>query len=79
MMLTSAPRERAGAAGGMLATARLTGQTTGAVLTAILLHLMGAHGEFAALACASVFAIVAAGFSLLRIGGGKAASASAAA
>ena len=79
MMLTSAPRERAGAAGGMLATARLTGQTTGAVLTAILLHLMGAHGEFAALACASVFAIVAAGFSLLRMGGGKAASASAAA
>ncbi|MGA0601812.1 MFS transporter [Caulobacter sp. KR2-114] len=78
MMLTSAPRERAGAAGGMLATARLTGQTTGAVLTAILLHLLGARGEFAALACAAVFAIVAAGFSLLRIGGGKGTRAAAA-
>ena len=29
MMLASAPRERAGAAGGMLGTARLTGQTIG--------------------------------------------------
>ena len=29
MMLTAAPRARAGAAGGMLSTARLTGQTTG--------------------------------------------------
>lgn len=77
MMLTSAPRERAGAAGGMLATARLTGQTSGAVLTAILLHLLGAHGEFAALACASVSALVAAGFSLLRMGGGKPAAAAA--
>ena len=45
MMLTSAPRERAGAAGGMLGTARLTGQTIGAVLTAILLHLFGDPGE----------------------------------
>jgi len=77
MMLTSAPRERAGAAGGMLATARLTGQTTGAVLTAILLHALGARGEFAALAAAAVFAIVAAGFSLLRLGGAKPAVANA--
>jgi DHA2 family multidrug resistance protein-like MFS transporter len=69
MMLTSAPRERAGAAGGMLATARLTGQTTGAVLTATFLGLMGGGGEVASLATASVFALVAAGFSLLRLGG----------
>ena len=45
MMLTSSPRERAGAAGGMLGTARLTGQTLGAVLTAIFLHLFGPPGE----------------------------------
>lgn len=69
MMLTSAPRERAGAAGGMLATARLTGQTTGAVLTATFLGLMGARGETASLATAAVFALAAAGFSLMRLGG----------
>jgi DHA2 family multidrug resistance protein-like MFS transporter len=66
MMLTAAPRERAGAAGGMLGTARLTGQTIGAVLTAVLLHLLGAKGETAALALAAAFAVAAAGFSALR-------------
>ena len=71
MMLTSAPRERAGAAGGMLATARLTGQTVGAVLTAIFLHLLGVRGEVTALAVASVFALTGAGVSLLRLGGAK--------
>src|SRR5580698_6396431 len=45
MMLTSAPRARAGAAGGMLATARLTGQTIGAVITAIFLQLFTSKGE----------------------------------
>jgi len=37
-LLTSAPMERSGAAAGMLATARLSGQTMGATLTAILFH-----------------------------------------
>lgn len=69
MMLASAPRERAGAAGGMLGTARLTGQTSGAVLTAIFLHLFASRGEIVALVVAAGFAIVAAGFSLLRAGG----------
>ncbi|MBV8682230.1 MAG: MFS transporter [Caulobacteraceae bacterium] len=68
MMLSSAPRERAGAAGGMLGTARLTGQTSGAVLTAIFLHLFGSRGEIVALLVAAGFAIVAAGFSLMRAG-----------
>jgi len=36
-MLLSAPRERSGAAGGMQSSARLVGQTAGAVLVAILL------------------------------------------
>jgi DHA2 family multidrug resistance protein-like MFS transporter len=66
MMLTAAPRERSGAAGGMLGTARLTGQTTGAVLTAIFLHLLGAPGEVLGLWVAAGFAAVAAVVSLSR-------------
>jgi DHA2 family multidrug resistance protein-like MFS transporter len=66
MMLTSAPRERSGAAGGMLGTARLTGQTLGAVLTAIFLHLFGAPGEVIGLWVAACFAALAAAVSLSR-------------
>ena len=68
MMLTAAPIERAGAAGGMLGVARLTGQTSGAVLTAIFFEWFGANGEVVALASAAGFALAAAGFSLLRAG-----------
>jgi DHA2 family multidrug resistance protein-like MFS transporter len=68
VMLTAAPRERAGAAGGMLGTARLTGQTVGAVLTAIVLEFLGSNGEVAALSLAAGFALVAAVFSGLRLG-----------
>jgi DHA2 family multidrug resistance protein-like MFS transporter len=74
MMLTSAPRERAGAAGGMLGTARLTGQTTGAVLTAILFELYGAPGETVALEVAAGFALTAAVISLMRLGQDRAAA-----
>ena len=66
MMLGSAPRDRAGAAGGMLGTARLTGQTFGAGLTAIFLHFLGDRGEVAALWAAAGFAAVAAMVSLTR-------------
>jgi MFS transporter, DHA2 family, multidrug resistance protein len=66
MMLTSAPRERAGAAGGMLGTARLTGQTVGAVMTAIFLHLFGDPGEVFGLWVAAGFAALAALVSLSR-------------
>ena len=66
MMLTSAPRERAGAAGGMLGTARLTGQTFGAVMTAIFLHLFGDPGEVVGLWVAAGFAALAAVVSLSR-------------
>jgi DHA2 family multidrug resistance protein-like MFS transporter len=69
MMLSSAPRERAGAAGGMLATARLTGQTLGAVVTAILLHFFAERGEVLSLWTASAFALAAAGVSLTRLAG----------
>ena len=69
LMLTSAPRERAGAAGGMLGTARLTGQTSGAVLVAILFELFASKGELIALETAAVLALVAAGISTLRLSG----------
>jgi DHA2 family multidrug resistance protein-like MFS transporter len=67
MMLSAAPRERAGAAGGMLGTARLTGQTTGAVLTAIALGWFGARGEATALVLGAGFAFTAAVFSAMRL------------
>jgi len=66
MMLTAAPRERAGAAGGMLGTARLTGQTCGAVMTAIFLHYFGDRGEVVGLFAAAGFAVLATGVSLSR-------------
>ena len=43
MLLSSAPNHRAGSAGGMLATARLVGQSTGAALVALFFHLFGDH------------------------------------
>ena len=74
-ILTSAPMQRSGAASGMLGTARLTGQTLGAVLLAIIFSAVGAHsarGPGLALACASGFAAIAGAFSGLRVraGGG---------
>ena len=67
-IVTSAPTQRSGAAGGMLGTARLTGQTIGAVLLASIFHIAPAagRGPAIALAVAAVFAAVASGFSLMR-------------
>jgi len=41
LMLTSAPRDRSGGASGLLSTARLTGQSIGAALAAILIGISG--------------------------------------
>ncbi len=71
MMLSAAPRDRAGAAGGMLGTARLTGQTAGAVMTAVFLHLFASRGEIVCLEVAAGLSLVAAGFSLARASGGR--------
>jgi len=67
-MMSSAPLERSGAAGGMLATARLTGQTIGATLTAILFRMSG-HGAVSALALGAAFAAVASVVSFSRLAG----------
>jgi len=67
-MLSAAPIERTGAAGGMLATARLTGQTIGATLTAILFRMSG-EGAVSALAAGAAFAAVASVVSFSRLTG----------
>ncbi|MFL5297886.1 MAG: MFS transporter [Phenylobacterium sp.] len=66
-MVTSAPMHRSGAAGGMLATARLIGQTAGAVTTAVFFHLAGTHATTSALATAAGLAALAAVVSLSRL------------
>jgi MFS transporter, DHA2 family, multidrug resistance protein len=58
-MLASAPLERSGAAAGMLAMARLTGQSTGATLAAISFRL-ATHTATVALTMAALFAATAA-------------------
>jgi DHA2 family multidrug resistance protein-like MFS transporter len=65
-MLSAAPLERSGAAGGMLATARLTGQTTGATLAAISFRIAG-HSETVALTVAALLAGTAAIASAARL------------
>jgi DHA2 family multidrug resistance protein-like MFS transporter len=68
-LLFAAPRARAGAAGGMLATARLTGMTGGATLAAIVFHAAPRGAEGLDLTIAAGFAIAAAGASLARLRG----------
>ncbi|MGA0606923.1 MFS transporter [Phenylobacterium sp. VNQ135] len=65
-LVSAAPVHRSGAAGGMLATARLLGQTTGAVTTAVFFHAAGAQSATAALGAASAVALAAAAVSLTR-------------
>lgn len=70
IILTSAPAHRSGGASGMLGTARLTGQTTGAVLLALVLGLFDSQarqGPLVALWLAAGFAAAAACFSVLRV------------
>jgi DHA2 family multidrug resistance protein-like MFS transporter len=45
-LLTSVPPERTGTAGGMIATARLFGQSLGAALVAVVFSAVGAHDVF---------------------------------
>ncbi|MGF6213594.1 MFS transporter [Comamonas sp. 4034] len=69
-IVTSAPLARAGAASGMLGTARLTGQSLGAVLVAIIFTLWpvtSGRGTTVALYMAAAFAAMSAVFSSLRL------------
>lgn len=66
-IITSAPRERSGGASGMLGTARLLGQSSGAALVALLLNQFGDNGTHVSLLAAGILATVAAVVSGLRI------------
>ncbi len=66
-MIAAAPRERAGGASGMLGTARLLGQTTGAALVAMFLALDPADGTRLSLLTGVGFALVGAFLSMLRL------------
>ena len=66
-IVSAAPKPRSGAAGGMLATARLLGQTAGAVTVGAAFHLFGVGAAPHLLLAASIAALVAGGVSLLRL------------
>jgi DHA2 family multidrug resistance protein-like MFS transporter len=66
-IMGSAPPERSGGASGMVATARLLGQTTGAALVALCFTLADRHGPALALAVGAGFAGVASIASFMRL------------
>jgi DHA2 family multidrug resistance protein-like MFS transporter len=66
-MIAAAPRERTGGASGMLGTARLLGQTTGAALVALFLARFPAEGTQVSLLVAVGFALLGAVLSMLRL------------
>ena len=74
-MLSSAPRHRSGGASGMLGTARLSGQTLGAALVALIFGVAPQHGAIITLFAAAVFAAAAAVVSLMRLAGKRSAEA----
>ena len=67
LLLSSAPNHRAGSASGMLSTARLTGQATGAALVALLFHLFGDKAPHDAMLLAGILTVCAAVFSFFRL------------
>ncbi|MBB5466814.1 DHA2 family multidrug resistance protein-like MFS transporter [Paraburkholderia sp. CI2] len=69
--MASAPPERSGGASGVIGTARLLGQATGAALVALSFGIAGHHGPVLALAWGAGFAAVGCVASALRVMGGK--------
>jgi DHA2 family multidrug resistance protein-like MFS transporter len=67
-IISSAPRQRSGGASGLLGTARLTGQTLGAALVALLFDRFSGSGNAISLIVGAVFAVSAALVSTTRIG-----------
>lgn len=66
-LMASAPANRSGGASGIVATARLSGQTTGAALAAFCFGLAGRDGATLALALGAGFAAVGCLMSVLRL------------
>ncbi len=75
-IISSAPRHRSGGASGMLGTARLVGQSSGAALVAWMFNLFNQPGTHASLLLAGGFAGVAALVSLTRMRSGSTVAAS---
>ncbi|HBV9766434.1 MFS transporter [Klebsiella aerogenes] len=66
-IVSSAPGHRSGGASGMLGTARLLGQSSGAALVALLFNLAGNSGTHTALLLAGSLAVIAAAISGLHV------------
>jgi DHA2 family multidrug resistance protein-like MFS transporter len=66
-IMSSAPPRRSGSASGIVATARLVGQTTGAALAALCFSLTGRGGATLALALGAGFAVLGSIMSFLRL------------
>jgi DHA2 family multidrug resistance protein-like MFS transporter len=67
-LMSSAPPGRSGSASGIVATARLIGQTSGAALAALCFVLAGRNGPTFALTLGAGFAALGCIMSLLRLG-----------
>ena len=67
ILIASAPAYRSGSASGMLATARLIGQTTGAALMALFFHLFPSNSTHLALYVSAALALAGALASSTRI------------
>ena len=67
-IIGNAPKARAGSAGGLQATSRLLGTTTGTTVVALCFQLLGAEGAATALVAGIGFAAMAAVLSLSRRG-----------
>lgn len=66
-IISSAPASRAGGASGIVAMARLFGQSSGAALVALLFSLFSMHGSVYSLGVGAIFAAAACVASLMRL------------
>jgi DHA2 family multidrug resistance protein-like MFS transporter len=66
-IMSSAPADRSGGASGIVATARLVGQTSGAALAALCFGLVGREGATTALVLGAAFAVLGCVMSMLRL------------
>jgi MFS transporter, DHA2 family, multidrug resistance protein len=66
-IMSSAPAGRSGGASGIVATARLIGQTSGAALAALCFGLVGREGATTALVLGAAFAALGCVMSSLRL------------
>ncbi|AKC72162.1 hypothetical protein MB84_05775 [Pandoraea oxalativorans] len=67
IIMMGAPRERSGAASGLMTIARTVGMTLGAAVVALLFDLYGERGAHAAMVSATILAALGGGVSLLRV------------